>query len=453
MSETKNLFFKENENIIEFFYDNKITLSDISRKNIKEITKKANNNLIGYYQFKEKDTYYKIYVLPKIYKVDADDDINKKYFFSFIRQYYQLKHVYPQINPKNINSNIVDLGLDCYSPSDQINDIDSLITLKYIEALKTVEKFFKNHRQSTFKTISYSSQSVKHKLNLEKNIKELDKSKIHQDQKISILYSKFAVIAIATLDYFLKQRLPVITYDSTETKKLANKAKNLIFKRFIFDQNFSFKIKEITKDKISKLFKKNNEYKKLYDALITLLGIEYYFNDIHQKEITKINHMIALYFDPALLYEWYVYQKIKNNSIPLLHVENENSVEFDKINSATSIQYSIEGGNGYTSKRASKPDYTVETDTNIFIIDAKWKNLTKDSDKSYGISTEDVLKLQRDVTIRQIPENTKDIKAILIFPKVDNAYKDTIFTMQYPEIEIERLFQFQILECPFETLA
>lgn len=446
MDETRQLFFNENENIIEYFYTNKVPLSDIARSNIKEISKKASNNLIGYYQFKDKNLYYKIYILPKIYKISDHDDINKDYFFSFVKKYYELKREFPNINPKTINSNIIDLSFDSNFTDDNVNNMDDLIELKYIDALKTIIRFFKQHNQIKSKVVSYSSQSIKHKLNLAKNIRELDKSKIHQDKNISVIYSKLSFITISSLDFFLRHRVLAVSTDSKEIKKLANQAKNLINKRFISDKNFLFKTKEITKDKISRLFKKNNEYKKLYDALITILGAEYYSSGSNKKETTKINHMTTLYFDPALLYEWYVYKKIKTTDEYFSDV-NDYSIKFDKINSETSLSYSITSGSIYNSERTSNPDYILENDDIQIIIDAKWKVFDNDSAESHGLKMDDVIKLQRDVEIRKDPASEKQIRAVLIYPKVLDSYRNQTFKVRYPSNR--NIFEFKVIEVPY----
>ncbi len=60
---TKLIFINENENIFEALSDEDI--SSAMKKHLKFISAKANNNYIGYYQFLEDETYYKIYILPK----------------------------------------------------------------------------------------------------------------------------------------------------------------------------------------------------------------------------------------------------------------------------------------------------------------------------------------------------------------------------------------------------
>jgi len=437
------LFFKENDNIIEYFYNQKITLSEISRSNIKEITKKTSNNLIGYYQFKEKDIYYKIYILPKIYQ-KKDDDTNKNYFFSFIKNYYELKIEFPQIDPKSLNSNIVDLALDSNSLTNEVNDMDALIKLKYIDALKTIIKFFKRHNKSTSKLISYTSQSVKHKINLGNNIRELDKSKIHQDKCISVLYSKLSFIAINSLSFFLKYRVSSVMYDNKEIKQFAHQAKNIINKKFVADRSFSFKTKEITKDRINSLFRKNNEYRKLYNALITILGVEYYSSGANNKETTKINNMTALYFDPALLYEWYVYKELQIAGKYFPNMNNY-SIRFDKVPPGTSLNYLITNDTGYNSKRSSNPDFILENDTDIVIIDVKWKIFDNESDESNGLKIEDIIKLHRDVEIRKNTEFI--IQAVLIYPKISENFKDQIFTVNYPSTN--NIFNFKVIEVQY----
>jgi hypothetical protein len=74
-------------------------------------------------------------------------------------------------------------------------------------------------------------------------------------------------------------------------------------------ESYHFKTKEITSKKVLNLFKSSDE-KELYLALLTLLGVESYFEDNSYKEMLKLHYQHAHFFRPEILFEWIIYDKL-----------------------------------------------------------------------------------------------------------------------------------------------
>ncbi len=165
--EAKTLYISENENIFERLESENIELDRRGRSNILSIAKKANNNFIGYYQFKSGEEYYKIFVYPKLFvQIDTTDASLQKQFLDFLKEYYRLKIKYGEkVSTKPIGGNITDLSLDTEEINGMMN-VEDFMYLKYIDALLTVKNFFKRHKRQEYVSKGYSSQSVRHKIDL-----------------------------------------------------------------------------------------------------------------------------------------------------------------------------------------------------------------------------------------------------------------------------------------------
>lgn len=69
-------------------------------------------------------------------------------------------------------------------------------------------------------------------------------------------------------------------------KKEINKLINYLNKKFPNNKQ-TFHIRELLSRNTSKLFEKNDEYKKIYKALLKLEGKEHYYNGDKFKELKK----------------------------------------------------------------------------------------------------------------------------------------------------------------------
>ena len=396
ISLTRPIFINENENIFEACIKQGF---DLDIAHLKFISKKAHNNYIGYYQFLEDEVYYKIYILPKTTPRVKSDEENKRNFITLLSKYYELKNQYSSIKFEKRNRNIVDFSLENQKEKNRSDELDDFVAYKYSDALQTIDNFFKKHKNSLVKEKKFYAQSVRHQFDLKRNILELDKSKIHQRKKEPYLYSKLAIISVEVLHHFIKHK-----GKNRETKKL----KNRIEAKYKLE-NYSFKPKEISSKKVLKLFK-NSDEKELYLALLTLLGVESYFEDNSYKEMLKLHNQHAHFFRPEKLFEWKVYDYLlKSSEFTELYYEGLHADKTKKDFELTSTTH--------TETYSSNPDLIGLKDGEKYIIDAKWKEL--DSPKE-----SDIQKLARDAKIREVT------KGILIYPqqssyskfKLDHSY-------------------------------
>ena len=400
---TKLVFVNENENIFEACLKYKLTINDDVYKHLEFISKKANNNQIGYYQFLQDEVYCKIYILPKTTPRVKDDEENKRNFISLLSKYYELKNEYSSIKPISKNRNIVDFAFESKKESNKSDELDKFIDYKYKDALQTIEQFFKKHKNSLSKEKKFYAQSIRHHFDLKHNIFELDKSKIHQRKKEPYLYSKLAIISVEVLHHFLKHK---------DKNKEAKKLRNRIESKYRVE-SYNFKPKEIGSKKVLKLFKSSDE-KELYLALLSLLGIENYFEDNSYKAMLKLHNQHAHFFRPEDLYEWVVYDR-------LIQEYGKEAVQMKSV-----YKYKIAD-----KERDAEPDFVVTSGTETIVIDAKWKVL----DDEIKISFDDVAKLWRDKILSEAT------KAILIYPKnacagdnVSLKIKDEKFIFEMREI-------------------
>ncbi len=407
---SKLIFVNENENIFETCIKQGFHL-DI--KHLEFISKKANNNYIGYYQVLEDDVYYKIYILPKTTPRVKNDETNKKNFIDLLSKYYQLKNQYSSIKPISRDKNIVDFSLESQKEPERSDELDDFIAYKYSDALQTIENFFKKHKNSLVKEKRFYAQNIRHQFDLKRNILEVDKSKIHQRKKEPYLYSKLAIITIEVLHHFLKYK---------EKNREAKKLKNRIEAKYSLE-SYSFKPKEISSKKVLKLFKSSDE-KELYLALLTLLGVESYFEDNAYKEMLKLHNQHAHFFRPEKLFEWKVYDYLlKSSEFTELYYEGLHS-------DVTKQKFSLESEQHVASYH-SNPDLIGKKDNKSFIIDVKWKILNEPKEI-------DIQKLARDAKVRGLS------KGILIYPKQNQSSKfklDHLYTYDY-----DKSFSFTLKE-------
>ncbi len=409
--ETRTFFFNENEKKDKIY-----KLIGVKNQNVERyvdiIAKKAHNNKIGYFQFFEKDAkiYYKIYIMPKIYKVEErecnDCEEYKREFINFFKHYYRLLSKGYDINKFSLGGNISDLSYRSTDrvkelASDNIKDIDDFVVHNYKDALSVIESFFTKHKKQIEMQEKFQLQSIRSKLDIKRNIVEPNKSNIHQTRKKSILFSNIALITMEVLKYFLNHKIKNFntTIKRDELKKDTNKIYKSIKLKFSKNYDFSFKIREILLPRISQEFAKNDENKNLYKALLKLVGKEHYYNHNTKKEIFKEENMVSIFFEPDMLYEWIVYDKL---------IESR---EFDEVlkDGKDNIKLPFELIPSNKKTYSSKPDLVIVKDNKKYPVDAKWKILNT---KSPSFDN-DIAKLRRDAKIRGVN------KGYLVYPKFD----------------------------------
>jgi len=386
---TKTLFVDENEDIFEAFDRLGVEYTQKIVKHLRFISNKKSNNYIGYYQFKSENIYYKFYILPKTSPKTDNENLNKKNFINLLKIYYELKAKYKVIKSEEIFDNIIDFSFDDRKNQNNSDELDDFINYKYENALRVVEKFFKKHNHSIFKEINFNSQSVKNSLDIKRNITERDKSKIHQRKKVPFKYSKIALVSLECIEYFLQKEL--LKSVKSKAKKLNSKIKS----RYYLKEDFSFKLKQITSKKITKLFK-SNEQLELYYALLQLIGVENYFENNSSRELLKLHNQHSLFFRPEKLFEWIVYDYLNKEY-------KGYEILKDSFGEGTTSQYLLAD-----TERDSNPDFILKKDDEVIVVDAKWKILKKKSD----IGFDDVAKLRRDSLLNSATS------ALLIYPKV-----------------------------------
>lgn len=295
-----------------------------------------------------------------------------------------------------------------------------------------LHKFFRKHHKNRERKRSYVSQSVKHRIDVASNIRSLDKSRVHQIRREAEPYSLLAFIAEYALKQFKQEKIPQFATDVTNLKHEVNSTLNAIHKKYPLDRSFKFKERDIITNKIVKLFKKSAELKKVYEAILILLGLEYFQSEDEARALRKIDNMLALFFNPADLYEWVVYDKLRTK------YGHEVKILSDKLKETKRIYSLYSNANEYL--HTSRPDFILEEEDMITVIDAKWKILKQPTD----IKFEDIAKLKRDCDIRK-SKGEKIDTAILIYPKVnfstatENPFRldyDLDFSFYVEQIEV-----------------
>jgi hypothetical protein len=406
-------YINENENIFEFFALQGIELSSSISKQVAFISNKTSNNYIGFYQFLHDGDYLKFYVIPKIYKNASESD-KEKLFVKFLSKYYTLNNRYPGVKHKSISGNIRDIIFEGYTNIES-EDIKTFIEQKYLSALKTLDAFFRKYNKKRTVSTHYISQTLEYKLNLSRSITSVNKSTIHQIKETEVAYSRVAHITEQALLNFKKGKLNAIENNQTLLDK-TNSILNTIKKRFKNREKETFKDKHIVRHKIAKLFRKTNELKEVYEALLIIIGLEHYKSDKQSSEIIKIPNMTALFFRPEELYEWIVYDTLKDN--------NKDATILRQ--SECEIRYVLRTGDRKLRTVKSIPDFVIIDNDVITVIDAKWKIINFISD----IQFEDIAKLERDYILRKKESNKnedtkgKDVCAQLIYPKVELPSED-----------------------------
>jgi hypothetical protein len=423
-------YVAENENIFHFLATKNIQLTEAIRKRLEFISQKTYNNYIGYYQFRqESGEYIKFLIVPKIHKNIANED-KEQAFFRFLSKYYELSERYEAIKHEQIDGNILDISFADFQQQAS-GTLDDFLRYKYIYALQILERFFKKHNKTQSKTTGYISQSVANKIDIKNNIRSLNKANVHQIKKE---IEPFSVIAMITEQVLMQFKANKIEHIEAQREDLLSKTHailNSIKKRFKQKESFSFKDRDIITNRIIKLFKGSRELKNVYEALLSLIGLEHFDHQDSSQTIEKLDNMIALFFNPAQLFEWVVFDYLTKK-----HQNGE--ILADSQGKATSKEYALISSQREI-KKLSNPDFIVIENELVTIIDAKWKVLERIEDLKF----DDIAKLERDWRIRK-EDYDAPIQNILIYPKIDFDFeKENPFKHNYSAD-----FEFEISSIP-----
>lgn len=407
-----NIFISENESKDEVF-DELTQKLDIKKfKNeFSDVFKKANNNWVGYCLFEDEDKYYKIFVLPKHIKKpknsSEDADVIKQ-FIEYIKIHYQLKAKYDQYDPNslNIKSNF-ELSFDSKNEESSAQDIEEFVFYKYQSLLSDILKFFDTHKAHRRVKTPYISQTVKYNLNLAKNIKEPNKTKIHQDKLEDIVFSQIATITFGVMKLFNRSKLHLIKDKEAQNslQQLSSRIKNILQQKYQVEKGFDLTINKLLSSRNFKYFRKKKDALTLYVNLLTLFGVEHFYDEEKNKELNQSIISEAFFIRPEELYEWIVYDKLKTQ------YGSKYEVQKHKLDEEVTKKYKIN-----VSDVKSNPDIIMKRldDNSLYIIDAKWKLLK-------GIpEISDVLKLKRDTEVRCY--DAKEVFSLLIYPDANEVY-------------------------------
>lgn len=417
MPKTQTYYITEQTDIFRHFAEEGLDLPANKVKELQFIARKTHNNLIGYYQFLQDGIYHKFFIIPKIH-IDLPDVEKEGHFMHFLSRYYELKNKYDNVKSRAIEGNIIDFSFEDYQEKNA-QTTEAFIQHKYLYAVSTLHRFFRKHHKNRAQKRSYVSQSVKYRIDVASNIRSLDKASVYQIRQETEAYSLLALIAEYALKQFKKEKIPQFATSVDDLKQEVNSTLNVIQKRYKADRSFKFRERDILTNRIIKLFKKSAELKKLYEAILIILGLEYFQNEEEARELRKIDNMLALFFNPADLYEWVVYDSLREK-----YGENVKILS-DKLGE-TKRAYSLYS-NTTAYRHTSQPDFVIEEDNYVTVIDAKWKILKQPTD----IKFEDIAKLKRDCEVRKSGGEAIDA-AILIYPKVHfSTIEENLFRLDY----------------------
>lgn len=117
MPKSQTYYITEQTDIFQHFAAEGLDLPASKAKELRFISRKTNNNLIGYYQFLHEDIYYKFFIIPKIHK-DLPDTQKEEQFMNFLGRYYELKNKYKEVKTRVIEGNIIDFSFEDYQENN-----------------------------------------------------------------------------------------------------------------------------------------------------------------------------------------------------------------------------------------------------------------------------------------------------------------------------------------------
>lgn len=394
----KPIFLKENEKDIFRSLQNQGIDTTKFEHHFIDLFNKMYNNEVGYYIFEQDEQIYKIIILPKT--IDEKSPTAQKEFVDYLLHYHRVNNKYKFDKTKQIPNSLLSLAFEENNNQDKTNShnpIEEFEYYKYKSVLKSIEEFFKRHKNYKKVQVDYKSQDIKYKLNLSRNIKELDKTKIHQTQSIEMMYSQIATITHGALKLFAKRRIDIIQ-DEQYKKLLIQETKKVISfiaKKYPIDKNYKFSLSKLNNSKTAKAYSKKSDTKILLVDIKSLFGFEQMYEDNNLYVNNRYDLTTTSFFiDPILFYEWYVYDILKDFA-----EDKKYKILFDKDeDNKTTIKYELVSQKFEKDKdRSSNPDYIlIDEEKKIkVVLDGKWKNIEKLGD----IKSSDFLKLKHDASL------------------------------------------------------
>lgn len=410
-SSINTIYLRENEKDIFRSLQNQGIDTTKFEHHFIDLFNKMYNNEVGYYISEQDEQIYKIIILPKT--IDEKSPTVQKEFVDYLLHYHRVNNKYKFDTTKQIPNSLLSLAFEenNQDENNSHNPIEEFEYYKYKSILESIEAFFKRHKNYKKVQVDYKSQDIKYKLNLSKNIKELDKTKIHQTQSIEMMYSQIATITNGALKLFAKRRIDIIK--DAEYKKLlvqeTKKVISFIAKKYPIDKNYKFSLSKLNNSKTTKAYSKKSDTKILLVDIKSLFGFEQMYEDNNLYVNNRYDLTTTSFFiEPILFYEWYVYDILKDFAST-----NNYKILFDKDkDNKTIIKYELVSQKFEKDKdRTSNPDYIlIDEEKKIkIVLDAKWKNIEKLGD----IKSSDFLKLKHDASLF---ENSYKTIPYLIYP-------------------------------------
>jgi len=406
----KTIFLKENEKDIFLSLRNQGIDTKIFENRLADLFNRVYNNYVGYYIFKQNDALYRLIVLPKTISIDSDT--KEKDFVNYLLHYHRINSKYGFDETKKIEKSLLSLAFK--NNNDENNSHLPLAEFefyKYKSILESIEKFFKKHKNYKKMKVEYSSQSVKYKLNLQKNIKELDKTKLHQTRSVDIMYSLISTITYSALKLFLNHKLN--DFENEQKRLLLSQCKNIksfIAKKYNLDKGYKLTLTKLNSFKIEKAFKTTNMTQKLLVDIKSLFGFEQMYDDTYVSVNNRYDLSTTSFFiDPIFFYEWYVYDILKayadeSKKVILFDKSKVREYKTTRPYKLISLEESV--------KKESKPDYVLvdEKEKIKIVIDAKWKKI----ESLVKISSSDYLKLKLDSSL--LRDDKFSVSSYLVYP-------------------------------------
>lgn len=415
------IFLKENEKDIFRSLQNQGINTTKLKHHFINLFNKMYNNEVGYYTFAQDEQIYKIIILPKT--IDEKSPTSQKEFVDYLLHYHRVNNKYNFDKTKQIPNSLLSLAFEANNNNKEDNNahnpIEEFEYYKYKSIINKIEIFFKQHKNYKKVQIDYKSQDIKYRLNLSKNIKELDNTKIHQIQVLDMMYSQIATISYGALKLFSKTRIEIIKDIIYQEDLLQNtkKVMSFISKKYNLDKDYKFTLSKLSTFEVSKIFNKKSDTKLLLVDIKSLFGFEQMYQD---NEVFVSNRYdlttTSFFINPSVFYEWYVYDILENFA-----ETNNYQILFDKHSTnKTATFYKIKPQNKNPIKKSSNPDYVMIDKNNKIkiVLDAKWKNISKFNE----IGSDDFLKLKLDVEL--LNDNGYSTLAYLIYPDYPHENDD-----------------------------
>jgi len=428
----KTIFLSENEEDILKALKSQDIDTKIFEHRLAGLFNRVYNNYVGYYVFRQDDMVYKVIVLPKA--IEPSQSAEKE-FVNYLLHYYRINNIHKLDREKKIPDSLLKLAFENNnSEKNSHNILNEFQSHRYEAILQSIEEFFKRHKHSKRIKVDYTSQSIKHRLNLAQNIKELDKTKIHQLQHKDVVFSMFSTVTYQALKLFITQKYTGL--DREYSDKLFVKVKklqNMLLKKYKIERGYKLSIAILNGIKLDKLFSKKEENRQLLVDIKSLFG----FEQMHKDDAMAVKYRddlmtTSLFINPNDFYEWYVYDILKKYAD-----ENDKTIRFDKDKKEnTKTVYLLND-----KEKSSNPDYIltdIKNKTKI-VIDAKWKNVNEFGD----VKPSDYLKLKFDSSL--IERQGYSVSSYLIYPQI--SIDERSFNMQ---IDNKTVFDFNITEISME---